>query len=206
MITAIYMRVSTDLQSIKLQEDAISSYLQYRGLTNTQKYVDEDKSGKNTDREALNKLLEDCKQGKIERLVVWKTDRLSRSLEDLLSLIKRLNEYNVEFVSVTENIDLGNPFGKACMQILGVFSEFERSMISVRTKAGMASIKASTGKHMGRKSSLRPEVRQHVLTMRAEGKTFKEIEKETTLSYQTVRRIVIKNQLNAIRAGTLNAK
>lgn len=193
MITAIYMRVSTEKQHVDLQMQAISSFLQYKGITEYIKYVDEDKSGKNTNRPELKKLLDDCKQGKVSSLIVYKLDRLSRSLQDLLELLGFLNEHNVTFVSVTENLDFTNPFGKACMQMLGVFSEFEREIIRARTKAGMQAIKVNhPDKPMGRQTYIRPSIQYQVVTMRKSGSTYPQIIEKTGVSLKQARNIVKK--------------
>ncbi len=187
------MRVSTEEQSIALQEDAIMRFLNYKGISNIQIYKDEGLSGKDTNRPALKKLLEDCKQGKVELLVVWKLDRLSRSIKDLLGLMETLKEDNVKFASVMEQIDLTNPYGEMSMQILAVFAQFERNIISARTKAGMAIIKKTTGKHMGRKSLISQTIRDQVITLRKSGASYNQIARALSINRSLVVRIVYKS-------------
>lgn len=198
MKTAIYMRVSTEDQSIELQERAISNFLRLKGISQSLIYKDEANTGGNTQRPDLKRLLEDCKQGKIELVVVWKLDRLSRSLNDLLDLLKLLNDNKVTFASVTEMIDLSNPFGIMTMQMLGVFAEFERNIIKSRTKAGMA-VKKAQGVHCGRKSSITKEIVDKILIYRKEdGFSYNEICRATGLTMGKVVHILKKHNMRYI--------
>src|SRR5271165_5749730 len=168
MKTAVYVRVSTDKQSTELQEREISLFLTSKGIENAEIYRDEDYSGKTTSRPALNKLLLDCKQGTIERLIVWKLDRLFRSLVDLITHLKRFQQQKIIFISIKENIDISTPMGMLMIQILGAFSEFEREMIIMRVKSGLANAK-SKGKQLGRASKIPIEIQQRAIIMKAEG-------------------------------------
>jgi DNA invertase Pin-like site-specific DNA recombinase len=100
------------------------------------KVVLECASGGRRDRPALQNLLRGLKPGDV--LVVWKLDRLTRSLSDLLQIIKRLEEIGAGFQSLTEAIDTTTPVGGMLTQLLGSFAEFEREMIRERTKLGLA--------------------------------------------------------------------
>jgi DNA invertase Pin-like site-specific DNA recombinase len=178
--TAIYMRISTEEQSIEAQMRAITSFLQYKGISQYQIYKDEGFSGKNSDRPALKQLLNEAKQGTIDLIVVWKLDRLSRSLSDLIALLKRLNEHNVKFASVTEQIDMSTPHGVMMMQMIGVFAEFERNMIIARTKAALA-VKKANGVHCGRPNSVASSTRDLVIELYNYGATKSQIIHSTRL-------------------------
>src|SRR5271165_2788668 len=102
MKTAVYMRVSTDKQNTQMQEREISLFLQLKGIKNEVRYIDKDESGLSTSRPSLNTLLNDCKGGKIDTLIVWKMDRLFRSLGQLILHLKLLNELNIAFISIKD--------------------------------------------------------------------------------------------------------
>src|SRR5499425_1808774 len=93
-------------------------------------------SGGRRDRQRKQNILRGIKAGDV--LVVWKLDRLTRSLSDLLQILKRLEEVGAGFRSLTEAIDTTTAVGKMLMQVLGSFAEFEREMIRERTKLGLA--------------------------------------------------------------------
>jgi DNA invertase Pin-like site-specific DNA recombinase len=199
--TAIYMRVSTEEQSISLQSKAITSFLQYKGISDYQVYTDEGFSGKNSERPALKRLLDEAKQGKIDLIVVWKLDRLSRSLSDLISLLKSLNEHGVKFASVTEQIDMSTPHGVMMMQMIGVFAEFERNMIISRTKAALA-VKKASGVHCGRPNSVDSLTRQRVIDLYRSGAPKKAIMTETGLSINKIDYIVRVSKILTVQQVT----
>jgi DNA invertase Pin-like site-specific DNA recombinase len=106
------------------------------------KRVFEDKaSGGRWDRPELHRLLDQLRAG--DTLVVWKLDRLSRSLKDLLHLLERVAARGARFRSLTEAVDTSGPAGRMLMQMLGSFAEFERAMVGGRTRAGL---KAATAR------------------------------------------------------------
>ena len=111
LITAIYVRVSTEDQSVNAQLQAISTFLASKTTSPTQIYQDQGYSGKNDKRPAFKMLLDDIKAGKVSTLIVYKLDRLSRSLTDLLGLLKTLQAYSTTFISISESIDLSTASG-----------------------------------------------------------------------------------------------
>jgi len=135
-----YARVSTEDQDMGLQIAAFEKY----GVDHM---FSESASGKNMNRKRLQDLLKVMRDG--DTLVVWKIDRLGRSLMGVLGVIAELRKRSIEFVSITEQFDTTTPMGNAMMQIALVFAELEREMISERTKAGMAAAKMR-GKKAGR--------------------------------------------------------
>lgn len=101
-------------------------------------YIDGGYSGKDLNRPAIQKLISDCKSGKIDCVFVFKLDRISRSQKDTLYLIEEVfNKYNVGFISIRENFDTTTPFGKAMIGILSVFAQLERETILERTRIGI---------------------------------------------------------------------
>lgn len=189
MKTAIYVRVSTDDQSIEMQTRAIEQFLQTKGITRFEIYADEGLSGASTVRPALNRLLNDCKRGAIELLVVYKLDRLFRSLSHLMATLSELNKYGTQFIAVQDQIDMTTAAGRLQFHIIGAFAQFERDLISQRTKAGMANAKAK-GIKIGRHSTITPEVRTKVLELRTCNISYTKIATSLQLSVGSVQRIL----------------
>ncbi len=139
---ALYVRVSTDAQvdgySIEAQIESLEGYLKSQGWSDYELYADPGFSGKNLERPAIGKLIKDCKDGKIDTVLVFKLDRLSRSQKDTLYLIEEIfNTNGVGFISVRESFDTTTPFGKAMIGILSVFAQLERETILERTRIGL---------------------------------------------------------------------
>src|SRR5690349_24722820 len=111
-------------------------------------------SGAQTEREGLTEALAYVRPG--DTLVVWKLDRLGRSLKDLITRITQLNDRKIGFQSLTEQIDTTTSGGKLIFHIFGALAEFERDIIKERTHAGLAAARAR-GKHGGRPKALSPE-------------------------------------------------
>lgn len=195
MSIAVYTRVSTDKQSTESQEREISLFLQSRGIINEIRYKDEDVSGKTTSRPGLNMLLDDCKQGKVKTLIVWKVDRLFRSLVDLITHLKAFQKQGIIFISIKENIDLSTPTGVLMMQILGAFSEYEREMIVMRVKSGLANAKAK-GKKLGPKYKINENLRIQAVELKQLGWTYKKISEKLDLKISTLQKIYEKSKNN----------
>src|ERR1700689_1765966 len=119
---------------------------------------DEGISGATTKRPALLRCLKALKQG--DTLIVWKLDRLGRSLRDLIAMLDDLRARGVKFHSLTEAIDTATPTGRAMWQMIGVLAELERSLISERTRAGVKAAQRR-GVKFGRKVKLTPEQINH---------------------------------------------
>ncbi|PRA88121.1 DNA resolvase [Ochrobactrum sp. MYb29] len=136
-----YARVSTEEQKVDLQLNA----LKQAGCE--QIFVDEGVSGAKADRVGLKKVLASLQPG--DTLVVWRLDRLGRSLINLVGLMSELGKRGVEFHSLMENIDTMSAGGRLVFHLMAALAEFERSLISERTKAGMEAAKLK-GIHVGR--------------------------------------------------------
>jgi DNA invertase Pin-like site-specific DNA recombinase len=134
--TAIYCRVSTDEQFVDKQESACIEYCKRNNYEIFKVYKDVI-SGKTTDRPEFNKLLEDMRERKFNCIMVTKLDRMGRSLQHLLSLFDEFGKKGIQFIAITQNIDTTTSSGRLQMQIMGAFAEFERNIISERTKEGM---------------------------------------------------------------------
>ncbi len=138
----LYARVSTDSQlegySIDAQKEFLISYAKSKDYTEFEYYIDGGYSGKDLNRPAIQRLIEDCKNHKIDAVFVFKLDRISRSQRDTLYLIEEVfNKYDVSFISMRENFDTSSPFGKAMIGVLSVFAQLERETILERTRIGL---------------------------------------------------------------------
>ena len=142
MNTAIYIRVSTDEQvndgfSINAQYSKLTKYAESNDWNIYNYYIDEGISGKNiTDRDEMSRLLEDIKNGFVNNVLVYKLDRITRSLKDLIYLIELFERYNCTFNSQTEKIDTSNAVGRMFIKIIGIFAEFERENLGERISFG----------------------------------------------------------------------
>lgn len=141
--TALYLRVSTEAQadegySLAAQAEKLEAYCRMKGISRFTQYVDGGFSGSNLSRPAVTQLIDCIRRGEVERVVVYKLDRLSRSQKDTLYLIEDVfAPHGVDFVSINENIDTGTPYGRAMIGILSAFAQLERENIFLRTRMGM---------------------------------------------------------------------
>ena len=149
-------------------------------------------SGGRWDRPELHRLLDQLREDDV--VVVWKLDRLSRSLKDVLHIMERIAAAGAGFRSLTESIDTTTPAGRMMMQMVGAFAEFERAMIRERTSAGLAAARAE-GRVGGRRRKLdavkRREIAESVLSGR---KTGAEMARLYDISEPTVSRIVAQHR------------
>jgi len=139
-----YARVSTSEQGSDLQRDALEK-------AGCDQVFDETASGTKTDRPELIKALNYCREGDV--LVVWKLDRLARSLKQLIATVEELESRGIQFQSLTEGLDTTSAGGKLVFHIMGALAEFERNLIRERTVAGLESAK-QRGRLGGRPKAL----------------------------------------------------
>lgn len=155
---ALYSRVSTADQmengySLEEQEERLASYCKSRGWTDYKHFTDGGFSGGNTDRPALQEMIRLIKQGKINRVIVYKLDRLSRSQKDTLELIEDLFiPHHVDFISMSENLDTSSAFGMAMVGMLSCFAQLEKQTITERMTIGREA-RAKEGKWHGGSSA-----------------------------------------------------
>lgn len=154
-----YARVSTLDQDPALQEDALLK-------AGCQRIFVDKTSGKLESRPALDDLLEQARPG--DTVVVWRLDRLGRSLRHLLETVTALEQRQVAFISLTENIDTSTPGGRLVFHLFGALAEFERDLIRERTHAGLAAARAR-GRTGGRPSVWSPAKLRTARAMRANG-------------------------------------
>ena len=154
-----YARVSTDDQDTAAQVAALKA-------AGCERIYREKASGGRWDRPELHRLLDQLRKGDV--LVVWKLDRLSRSLRDVLTIMERLGDSGAGFRSLTEAIDTTTPAGRMMMQMVGAFAEFEKAMLRERTKAGLDSAREE-GRIGGRRPKLSPQQQSEIRKMVSKG-------------------------------------
>lgn len=147
-----YARISTHDQNLDLQIDALKK----SGCDTIYQDV---ASGKNTNRVELANCIKALRSG--DTLVVWRLDRLGRSLSDLVNILGDLDARKISFASVTEAIDTCTATGKLMLHIIGAFSEFERNVIRERTNEGLMAARAR-GKVGGRKPKLDEKLKREI--------------------------------------------
>lgn len=145
-----YARVSTLEQNLDLQIDALKK-------DGCEKIISDRISGSVAERNGLIKLKEDLRKG--DTLIVWRLDRLGRSLKDLIKWVEWFEEHGISFKSLQESIDTSTSTGKLVFHIFGALSEFERNLIHERTRAGMDAARAR-GRQGGRPRKLNQDKRQ----------------------------------------------
>jgi DNA invertase Pin-like site-specific DNA recombinase len=161
---ALYLRVSTDDQTVDNQRRELEAAAATRGWVIVETYADEGISGaKGRDqRPQLDRILKDAVRRKFDVVMVWAVDRLGRSLPDLIGSMQELASARVDLFLLQQGLDTTTAAGRAMYQMLGVFSEFERAMIVSRINAGIARVRA-TGKTKSGKPMGRPRVPRKTL-------------------------------------------
>lgn len=144
MRVALYSRVSTDDQTCLNQERELRAVAAHRGWKIVKEYSDHGISGAKDrgSRPGLHQMLKAASQGKFDLVMCWSVDRLARSLMNLLNMLADLDAASVNLYLHQQAVDTTTPTGRAMFQMIGVFAEFERSLIRDRVKAGMARAKA----------------------------------------------------------------
>lgn len=187
-----YARVSTLLkQEPEHQLVPIRGVATNREFQLVGEYVDRI-TGSADRRKALDQLVKDARMGKFKVVIIFALDRLARDTRFLLNLLHELDGYGVTLISLRESIDLGTPVGRAVTQILGAIAELEKSLISERIKTALAVKKmtaADTGWSCGRKPLPAKTVEQ-VKTLRANGKSIREISRTLEIGKTSVERIL----------------
>jgi DNA invertase Pin-like site-specific DNA recombinase len=160
-----YARVSTADQNPDLQRDALAA-------AGCARVFEDEASGARADRPGLGQALDYVRDG--DTLVVWKLDRLGRSLPHLIETVGSLAARGVGFRSLTEAIDTTTPGGRLVFHLFGALGEFERDLIRERTRAGLAAAAAARGRKGGRKPVATPERIDRARAMIARGLTVRE--------------------------------
>jgi DNA invertase Pin-like site-specific DNA recombinase len=206
MLTLAYCRVSTEEQAeegftIEGQADKLRSYSNLRDLGEVTIITDPGLSGKNLQRPGLQQLLAAVEAGHVSHVLVWRLDRLSRSLSDLILLADKFGELGVALHSVSENLDLSSASGRMFYNILGTFAQFFREQFAENVKMGNERA-VKEGRWINRPKTgydlidgeLIPNVDagrvQEIFTLRGQGRSYRKIEEQTAVRFSTVKSIL----------------
>jgi DNA invertase Pin-like site-specific DNA recombinase len=186
---ALYVRVSTDKQTVENQVAALTKIAKARGWTVVETYSDAGISGAKgrQDRPRLDQMLKDAQRHRFDVVMAWAIDRLGRSLLDLLGTIQHLDACGVDLYLDQQQLDTTTPTGKLMFAVTGAFAEFERSLIKQRVHAGLKRA-VEAGKTLGRPLK-NPEAIDQARTMLSEGTGINRIGKAVGLSNSTVARL-----------------
>ncbi len=184
---ALYARCSTAEQSVDLQVDGLRDYAKARGFEIIGEYLDQGVSGARAKRPALDRLLANARRRQFDAVLVWKLDRLGRSLHHLLTILGEFDELGVRFVSLDDAIDTSTAAGRLFMQMRGAFAEYELAQIRERTKAGVAAARRR-GRRLGRPRAYLNVDRARELL--AQGRSLSSVADELRVSRRTLRRRV----------------
>lgn len=187
---AIYARVSTDGQTTENQLRDLRKVARRNGWKVVEEYVDHGISGaKGRDqRPAFDDMCKGVTRSEFDIVAAWSVDRLGRSLPHLVTFLEELHSKKVDLLLYKQGLDTGTPAGKMLFQMLGVFAEFERSMIRERINAGLARARAQ-GKKLGR-PRVSAKVESKVRLLRKQKKGIRKIASELGIGVSTVMRIV----------------
>jgi DNA invertase Pin-like site-specific DNA recombinase len=186
---AIYVRVSTDKQTIENQLRELRRIAEHRGWKIVEEYRDAGISGAKgrEARPGLDEMLKDAQRRRFDIVMAWAIDRLGRSLIDLLGTIQALEACGVDLYLDQQALDTTTPAGKLMFQITGAFAEFERSMIRQRVNAGLKRA-VEAGKQLGR-PRIDPAVEKRIQSQLRAGKGMLKIAIELGVGSGTVQRI-----------------
>ena len=190
MKVAIYARVSTNEQTTENQVRELTKWADRAGHEVVRIYDDNGVSGaKGREyRKEFDKLLKGAVRREFDLVAAWSVDRLGRSMGDLIEFLEDLHGSGVDLYLHQQALDTTTPSGKAMFQMMGVFAEFEKSMISERVKAGLARTKAK-GTKLGR-PKVSAEREAKILELRSQGMGMIKIGKELGVGTSTVQRVV----------------
>jgi len=186
--TIAYLRCSTVSQSYDSQYHALKEYCTRNGYHDVQ-FLEETASGSKQRRPVLDNIIENVRKGKVKRVLVYRLDRLSRSLQDLLSTISIFNEFGCAFISTADgvNTEVSSPLGRLQLQLLGVISSFEKDLIRDRVISGLKAARAKG--RVGGRPSLPQTTKERMRHMLAEGFKERVIASECGVSVASVYKI-----------------
>ena len=187
---AIYSRVSTDGQTTDNQTRELQAVAERHGWEVVAEFTDHGVSGAKgrEQRPQFDALIKGTVRREFDVIMAWSVDRLGRSLQDLVGFLGEIHAKGVDLYLHQQGVDTTTPAGKALFQMLGVFAEFERSMIQERVKAGLSRAKAQ-GKTLGRPRTSQ-EVERRILAARIEGLGIQRIAKREGVGVSVVQRVL----------------
>ena len=189
---ALYVRVSTDHQTIRNQERELRAVADRHGWEIVAAFKDEGISGAKgrDERPGLDKLLQAVARREFDLVAAWSVDRIGRSLVDLVGTLQGLHSKHVDLYLHQQGIDTTTPSGKAMFQMMGVFAEFERSMLRERVNAGLARARAE-GIQLGRPAEIAGDAAKvkAIRAARTAGKSIRTIAREFDVGIGTAQRL-----------------
>lgn len=192
-MTALYMRVSDKKQDTASQEPEIIQWVKAYAEDKPRQWYQDKMTGKTMDRPGWNKLEADIDRGKIERVVVWRIDRLGRTASGLTALFDKLVRLNIGLVSIKDGLDLTTPAGRLIANVLASVAAYENEVRSERILAGQAAARAKGKRWGGSKKGHRKvnfDQIEMISLMNAKGCTKAAMARATNLSRETVRVVV----------------
>ena len=189
MRIALYARCSTADQNVDLQLDGLRDYGRARGFTIVEEYIDEGVSGAKARRPALDQLLADAHRRRFDGVLIWKLDRLARSVRHLVNVAADLESLGIDLIVLDQGIDTSTSAGRFLFHTLGAVGELERDLIRERTVAGLAAAKRR-GKRLGRPRVHVPRAKAHALL--AEGQSLSEVARSLGVARSTLQRALPK--------------
>jgi DNA invertase Pin-like site-specific DNA recombinase len=170
-------------QNPEVQLAELREYVSSRSWQVIAEFVDQGVSGSRERRPQLDRLMADAHRRKFDAVLVWKIDRFGRSLRHLVNALADLDAYGVAFVSLRDNLDLSTPSGRLMFQVIGAMSEFEKSLIIERVRAGLRNAVAR-GVRLGRPKRTVDAVQ--IASLRASGASWREISQQLGVGVGTV--------------------
>jgi len=188
---AIYARTSTDKQEkgLEAQERALAEYCKVKGISDYLRFSDEAFSGKLSSRPQFNKMMAAVRAGEIHTVLVYSFSRFARSTKQLIDSLEEFQKLGVAFVSITENIDTTNPYGKFMFTIFASIAQLEREITVERVKNGLKNARAK-GKRLGRPPKDRSGERETISSLKAKGASIRAIATQLGIPRATVQRLL----------------
>jgi DNA invertase Pin-like site-specific DNA recombinase len=196
--TALYVRVSTDDQSVDAQLSDLRRYCDQRGFNVYKEYSDTGVSGTRDRRPALDELMADARKRKFDIVLVWRFDRFARSTKHLVTALEEFKHLGIDFISYQENIDTSSPLGKAVFVIVSAIAELERTIIIERVKSGLRKRKEK-GLRLGPPIRLNLDI-DRLRELKGQGLSFSKIGKVVGACPATVYQTLKKSE----SAGSVN--
>lgn len=193
MMVSIYARCSTNKQDLDTQLFDLRAFCKRNAYQIYKEYTDVE-SGSKEQRKGLNQLMEDAHKKLFDIVLVWRFDRFSRSLKQLITSLEYLRNKGIKFISYNDNIDTTSASGELMFNMIGSFAQFERRIIQERVRAGLRKAKIK-GIKLGR-----PILRVNkykVVNLRNQGKSIRQIAEEIGISIGSVHQILSKIKLSS---------
>jgi len=187
----IYVRVSTKNQNYENQLIVLNELVEKRDWDLKDVYIDNGISGgKGRDKRVeFDRMCKDMVKGKFDRILVWDISRLGRSLKDLVEFLNEVNSVNCDLLIYQQSLDTNSVSGRMLFNMIGVFSEFEREMISERVKLGLERVKEK-GVKLGRKKKNFEEIKSKIIKLKNDGLNITNISKELQIHRNLIYKLI----------------